>query len=320
MIRKILVLALCAMLVLPAAASAESSGGDEGPVLVAQLPEDVSYLGTDESDGGYTEHLATADGMASIAMARRAGQLGAADVLKALYPDALDVAQAEQSPIASYPATRLTFRTGENEDAREGVLVCFSTDTDTFFMAVDAAADAWEGETGYKALADAWFETLDVFDGLASDDAAQWADQDGAAPIGLMLTAALPDDAKTDGPELLDDGGYIQMYFIDDSLAVVTVMRAAEDMTAEELLDRLYPEAADIQPGDQAPVASYPAERLTFAAGEGEDATKGVLVAVHTDAGAFAFVAEIDADSFGDYAAKVEEWIASIDFADSGAD
>ena len=39
---------------------------------------------------------------------------------------------------------------GENEDARAGVLVVLSTDTDTFAFAADASLDAYEGDEDYK--------------------------------------------------------------------------------------------------------------------------------------------------------------------------
>jgi len=102
MIRRISTMLLIAALLIPittpAVAAQQLSSKDV--VLVADLPKDVVYIGTDETEDGYTEHLATADGLATITMLKRAGGRTADAVLQELYPEAVDAKAVEQDPIA----------------------------------------------------------------------------------------------------------------------------------------------------------------------------------------------------------------------------
>jgi len=138
-----------------------------GLVLIGDLPKDAALVGLDEGADGYTERLLTSDGLAAITLTRRAGGATLKALLSELYPDAAGIEEAEQPPIASYPARRVNFTLGENEDARAGALVAFSTDTDTFAFAADAQLDAYEGDEDYKGMFDSWIGSLDLFDGAA---------------------------------------------------------------------------------------------------------------------------------------------------------
>jgi hypothetical protein len=306
--------ALAALLLLalaifvPALASSEQPS-ITGPVLTADLPKDAVLVGNDEDENGYTERLATSDGLANIILLRRDGSATADDILKELYPDAADVQTDNQALVGSYPAVRETFSLGANEDARVGVIVVFSTDTDTFAFAADAALDAYEGDEDYKGSFDIWIESLDVFDDIA--------DVAGAVqPTGLTLSCALPEDAQPYDGKILENGDYTQPYLVGDGMAAVILARRDAATDAEAFLKDLYPEATDAKAISQQPVASYPAERLTFTNGENEDTRQGVLVAFSTDSGSFAFVAEISADSYDDYKDTVEAWISSLDLID----
>ncbi|NLG24730.1 MAG: hypothetical protein GX558_05195 [Clostridiales bacterium] len=333
MIRIFALALVCALLLMPCAALAtEAEDPDLGEwsdewqdemVLVAQLPSDAVYLGAEEADGGYTQRLSTQDGLAAMVLVRRAGAVAAADLLKELYPDAQNVAEAGQDPVVAYPAARLTFALGQNQDSRAGVLVAFSTDADTFAMGVDVAADAWTGDDDYQTMAEMWFQSMDLFGGLSPDEAVQlWSQSEGdefffEEPEGLTLTAQLPDDTETDGAAVMDNGDYTQAYFVDNALAIVTVARRAADATAQDLLDELYPEAENVIQVEQAPIAAYPATRIAFTQGDATIGVKGVLVHIPTDAGAFAFAVDVDARSYDDYQDAIEQWIASIDFIDA---
>lgn len=304
MIRRVLALFISLVLFVPAFALAEDTQTVTGPVLVSQLPLDATLeedVATE--DGGYTEKLLTSDTYANIVLARRTGAVAADAFLAELYPDAADVAEAGQDPIAAYPAVRYTFTLGANEDTRFGTFVAFSTDTDTFAFAVDVWADASED---YADLIEWWIEALDVFDD--SDSA--------AAQTGLVLTADLPADKELIGVGATQNGDYTQRYLVYGT-AVVTLLRRAEAVSAQDLLLSLYPDAQVAFEEEAASVGSYPATRLNFTTGENEDARFGSLVLISTDTAVFAFVAEAPYDQWdGDYSETVQIWIDSLSIAE----
>ncbi len=303
MIRRVLALLISLVFMIPALTVAEETSTTVGPVLVSQLPLDATLIENSETeDGGYTERLMTADSFAQIVLLRRTGAVAADALLSELYPEATDVAEAEQAPIAAYPALRYTFALGANEDARLGTIVVFSTDTDTFAFAVDVWADASEG---YADLIEWWIESLDVFD----DSAAFVA-------TGLVLTAELPEDMEQIGLGATQNGDYTVRYLVYGA-AEVTMLRRAEAVSAQDLLLELYPDAQVAFEEDAAPVASYPATRLNFTDGENEDACFGSLVLIPTDEATFAFVATAPFDQWdGDYGETVQIWIDSLDIVE----
>ncbi len=135
-------------------------------------------------------------------------------------------------------------------------------------------------------------------------------------PAGLFFAATLPESAQPDGGETLEDGSYTQPYLIDDGMAVAVMACRAGDVTAEAFLGELYPESREVAEADQAPVAAYPARRLTFLTGENEDTRQCVLVTFATDSGSFAFTAEVPVDSYEAYQEAVEAWISSLNLLD----
>jgi hypothetical protein len=300
MIRRVLALVISLVLVFPALAPAEETSTVTGPVLISQLPLDATLVeNTVTEDGGYTERLLTSDTYADIALMRRTGAVAADALLAELYPEAADVAEIEQAPIAAYPAVRYSFTTGANEDTRFGTLVVFSTDTDTFAFAVDVWADASED---YADLIEWWIESLDLFDD--SDSA--------AAPTGLVLTADIPEDAEIIGVGMTENGDYTQRYLVSGT-AEVTMLRRAEALSAQDLLMELYPDAQVAFEEEAAPVASYPTARLNFTDGENEDARFGSLILISTDTATFAFIATAPLDQWdGDYSETVQIWIDSL--------
>ncbi len=300
MIKRIMALALSLVLVIPALAFAEGTTTQAplvtGPVLVSQLPLDAALIENSASDdGGYTERLLTSDTYANIVLARRTGAVAADALLAEFYPDATDVTEAEQAPIAAYPAVRYTFTQGANEDTRFGTFVAFSTDTDTFVFAVDVWADAFDD---YADMIEWWIEALDVFD--------------NAAPMGLTLTADLPADMEQIGLGTTENGDTTQRYLVYGT-AIVTLLQRSEAMTAQEMLLSLYSDAQVVSEEEMEPIDSYPAVRLNFTVGENEDARFGSLVIVATDSYTFAFVAEAPIDQWdGDYSETVQIWIDSL--------
>jgi hypothetical protein len=303
MIRRVLALLVSLFLMVPAFALAEETQSITGPVLVSQLPLDATLAqNVATEDGGYIERLMTSDGLVSIALIRKTGAVDPDAILLELYPEAADVAEVEQAPIAAYPAVRHTFALGANEDARLGTLVTFSTDTDTFAFAVDVWADASED---YADLIEWWIESLDLFDG-----------SEAAAPTGLVLTADLPEDMEQIGLGATENGDYTVRYLVYDT-AVVTMLRRADAVSAGDLIAELYPDAQVASEEEAAPVGSYPAVRLNFTSGEGEDARFGSLILISTDAATFAFIAEAPFDQWdGDYSETVQIWIDSLNIAE----
>ena len=92
---------------------------------------------------------------------RRIGEWTAQTVLGDLYPDASGVAEVEQTPLANFPTTRLTFSLGENEDSRAGVLVVISTNGGTFAMAVTVRLDDVQD---YSDTIEEWISSLNLIE------------------------------------------------------------------------------------------------------------------------------------------------------------
>ena len=306
MLRHLLTVLLLLVLTASALAS-EARPVTTGPVLTADLPKDAVLVGNQEGESGYTEQLTTSDGLANIVLLRRSGSVPTDDLLKELYPVAKNVKADEQYVIASYPAVLVTFSLGANEDSRAGVLVVFWTDTDTFAFAADATLDSYEGDKDYQGLFETWIESLNVF---GTEEETK-----GTLPEGLQLTCALPENTELD-MEIMENGDYTNSYLIDDSMATVLMAHREEATDASAFLKELYPEVKDAKAVEQLPIASYPAERLTFTIGDNEDTRRCVLVAISTDSGSFAFAAEVPSDFFADYQQTVEAWISSLDLID----
>lgn len=291
MIRRGFMLLLSLVLTLPVFALAEEL---DGPVLVSQLPLDALLVGNDATDGGYTERLETADGMANIVLLRRAGAVSADVILAELYPEAVEPTEVIQEPIAAYPAVRYSFTLGANEDTRLGTLVAFTTDTDTFAFSVDVWADA----EGYDELIEWWIESLDLFDDASAAD--------------LSFTADLPEDVQQMGVGATENGDYTSYYLVNDVVAV-TMLRRAEAPDAEELLMAFYPDALIDLAEEAAPVGSYAATRLDFTSGENEDARVGSLIFIQTESATFAFIADVPIDQWeGENRKTVQTMIDSL--------
>jgi hypothetical protein len=274
------------------------------PLLTADLPRDVALEYADKDERGYYELLDTADGMARIVMLRRAGSVALNDLLAEAYPEAKDIRKAEQAPVASYPAARATFEMGANEDSRKGVIVAFSTDTDSFGFIVQSPLDFFEEQSPQFEV---WIDSLDVFDG---------ADPASGGFDGLLLACGVPEDAQTDGAVVAENGDYTQRYNLDAGLVSFAVARRKANLNARALLAELYPEARDVESAAQKPVAGCQAQRVTFSLGKNEDSRQGVMVWFSAGGVTFAYAADIRLDDFEDYQGTLESWITALDLVD----
>lgn len=303
MIRRILTLVLLLAMMSPASFAEAVQPQATGLVLTAELPADAVLEGTDVVDGGYTQRLTTADGMVAIRMLRRTGGLSLRELMAQELPDVTSFLEGDAALVGSYPAARADFTYGENEDARIGVIVALSTDTDSFAFIADAALDAYNGDDGYRGKIEAWVASLDV--------------RDEKVLTGLRLTAALPEDAQEIAVDVQENGDYTQQYAVDSGKAIVVMARRLAAPTAAEMLGEMCPAAEKIKQAKQKTIGSYPAERLTFTDGKGKDARSGLLVALYTDSGSFAFVVRVKSDAYNKkYKKTVEAWITSLDFID----
>ena len=157
------------LLILALAVSAPAFAADAQPVAVTGLKLTCTLPENAQPDGGavlengdYTQPYLIDDGMAVVTLARRAEETGAQAFVDELYPEAKEVKAIEQQPVGSYPAERLTFTTGENEDTRQCVLVAFSTDSGSFAFVAETPADAFED---YRQTIETWTASLDLVDG-----------------------------------------------------------------------------------------------------------------------------------------------------------
>jgi hypothetical protein len=155
-------LVLLALIVMTPPALAQVVLGPAGLFFAATLPESAQPDGGEAlDDGSYTQPYLIDGGMAVVVMAYRAADVTAEALLKELYPGAREVAEAEQAPVAAHPARRLTFLTGENEDARQCTLVAFPSDSGTFAFSVEIPVDFY-GE--YQEAAESWIASLKLLD------------------------------------------------------------------------------------------------------------------------------------------------------------
>jgi hypothetical protein len=306
--RRILPAILAILLLIPAFAQADSL--DDGPILTAQLPRDVFYIGTEEMEDGYVEWLMTSDELVQITMMRLDGAMSPYDLLSALYPYAWDVLEIDQNPISYYPATRFIY-VPDLEGQFYGTLVVIPTDGYTLAFAVDVYMDAYDGEDGYWELIEWWIESLDVFDdGVSASNAIP-----PESPTGLTLMADLPEDAYPLGTDFYENGDYNELFLLPEYNVLLTLSRRAGDVDLPTVLDSLYPLARDVIFVDQDPVLAYPATRILFNSGENEDTRTCALIVFATDTYTFALAVDAPIDIIID---EEIEWFADslIDTAD----
>ena len=181
--RLLMVSVACAMLLFgvisPAMADAASGNAINGLVLVGDLPKDAE-LADEKSDdeGNYYQELATSDGAFIIATFRQ--KVNDDYPMEMPLPDFLQKALALEEvpemeavpvePVAAYPADRVRFQLGENEDTSIEDVVVIRTDEYYFIFLAHTSADIYYGYTdGFEEddaaqIIDAWVESLDLFD------------------------------------------------------------------------------------------------------------------------------------------------------------
>ncbi len=128
-----------------------------------------------------------------------------------------------------------------------------------------------------------------------------------------------------------EDGGYVE-YMSEDGLFLVEIFRfntTEYGMVGENAFEDLPAmlaggEAADVQELDFANVSFYPARRVRFASGSGEDSAVIDVTAVWTQAKTFVFVVITGADTWHGYAegyedvpALVDGWVKGLEVVES---
>lgn len=134
-------------------------------VLVGSFGANAEMLSyTEGEQGGYSESLLVDDGVL-ITTGREAREEGRNDTIDAAlasgYSDAYDILIVDMQPIAGYPAERVRFYQGSNEDTHIVDYVYIPTDDWVFFAEISVPAD-WRGD--YAELVDVWVDSIDLFD------------------------------------------------------------------------------------------------------------------------------------------------------------
>ncbi len=134
-------------------------------VLTGNFGSDAELLSYGEGeDGGYSEALLIDAGVL-ITTGREPIEAGRNDTLDAMldsaFSDAYDIFVVEMYPVAGYPAERVRFSLGGNEDTRIVDLIYIPTDVWIFYAEISVPAD-WQAD--YADLVETWVESIDLFD------------------------------------------------------------------------------------------------------------------------------------------------------------
>ena len=193
----LLLLALCLLAALPAQAQVVLMGS------FGQGAEMLSY--GEEGDGAYTQTLLI-DGGVLVTTGRALIEPGVNDsldaVIAAAYPDAYDILVVDMPPVAGYPAERVHFDQGNNEDTHVVDYVYIPTDDWVFYAEIRIPVD-WEGE--YTDLVETWVASIELFDDGLPDEGEQpdvsgIGDGEEAAPLSwedLATYVILTDEEDT---------------------------------------------------------------------------------------------------------------------------
>ena len=148
-----------------------------GPVLVGTLPrEAVIVTDTADGQGSYLQELLVFDGAVSLVTLRQKIDEGhpvempTEDFLSDYFHDMRDVESLETGPVAGYPAERIRFVTGAEEDTAVVDAVLIRADEYYFAFWADTQIDIYYGyhdafaEGEVPELVDMWIGSLDLFD------------------------------------------------------------------------------------------------------------------------------------------------------------
>lgn len=153
------------------ATPAATEEGIKGLVLVIPVLKDnvETVSNTDNEDGTYREELLF-DGMVTVVTERVARidyseEAIAKQINKLNGVDASDLVVKKDDAIStklSYPAWRITYTTGANEDTRSNVDIYIQTDEWDFRLHTSIPSDSFDD---YLDNIEAWIEAIDLFDG-----------------------------------------------------------------------------------------------------------------------------------------------------------
>ena len=157
-------------------------------VLVGSFGQDAEMLSYGEmEDGAYSQALLV-DGGVLITTGRDVLAPGVNDTLDAAiasaYPDAYDILIMDMDPVAGYPAERIRFYQGDNEDTHIVDYVYVPTDAWVFYAEISVPME-WRDD--YEDLVDAWVASIDLFDdGFGSDTGADSGEQPGDPEVPAL--------------------------------------------------------------------------------------------------------------------------------------
>ena len=218
----------------------------------------------------------------------------------------------------TYPAYRIEYTTGENEDKCKAVDIYVETQDWAYIFHTLTPIDSFDD---YSALIDEWIGTLclEEISGPASYD----ADAVNAYPHFEMPLSG--DQVELIDAEQYSDIEYDEYYAYDGGQVVFAYERYqpcedGEDAVKAFVADLYSDELTDLnvsQDDDLTARLSYPTYRAEYTTGANEDTTQNVDIIALLDNCMLNFHVETNADMYSDYQQLIEGWIATLEIVDA---
>ena len=309
----------------------------ENPGLILAVPvltKNVITVGIDNrEDGTYREELLF-DTLVNIVIERvkraEANEQAIAkqiDSLNGIAAKGIVIAKDDAvSAKVTYPAWRITYETGENEDTRSNLDIYIQTDDWDFRFHTAVHVDSVD----FKYAIAEWIEAIELTQDVSSSATASAETQPPApetTPAGslglFMAVPVLTRNVVTVGIENREDGTYREELLFDTVVGIVIerVKRAeANEQAIARQIDSLNGTAAkDITIAKDDAVSAkvtYPAWRITYETGENEDTRSNLDIYIQTDDWDFRFHITAPADNIDDYKYAIPEWIEAVELFD----
>lgn len=273
----------------------------------------AEYFVNDMVVVSYERHLPTSGTDAALDVVRAMAEEQGVTADDLTINDAPDV-----SAQLTYPAYRIEYTTGENEDKCKAVDIYVETQDWAYIFHTLTPIDSFDD---YSALIDEWIGTLHLeeISGPASYD----ADAVNAYPHFEMPLSG--DQVELIDAEQYSDIEYDEYYAYDGGQVVFAYERYqpcedGEDAVKAFVADLHSDELTDLnvsQDDDLTASLSYPTYRAEYTTGANEDTTQNVDIIALLDNCMLNFHVETNADMYSDYQQLIEGWIATLEIVDA---
>lgn len=268
----------------------------------------VEYVVDDTVVVSYERHAPTVGSEAALALVREMAEAQGVTADNLTIVDAADV-----SAQLTYPAYRIEYTTGANEDMCKAVDIYVETQDWAYVFHTLTPVDSFDA---YSAKIDGWIATLRLeeisgpvlYDGDAVD----------AYPYFNMPLSG--DQVEAIDAEMYSDIEYSEYYAYDGGNVIFSYERYEPFADADNVADSMYAgiEGVNVVKDEELTAKfSYPTYRAEYVTGENEDTAQCIDVISMLDDCVLCFHVETSADMYEEYQQVIEGWIATLEIVDA---